>query len=607
MNETRGARPSEIAVGGSFLLEDAASHDILVPEDFGEELLAIGQTASDFGLKRVFPLSREIDSKEGKADALAVKLVKESADLGLCMLEIPEEYGGLDLGFSATMLVTEKISTEGSFGVTWGGHVGIGTMPIVFFGNDAQKAKYLPKSATCENLHAYCLSESGSGSDALGARTTAVLNEAGTHYVLNGEKMWISNGGWADVFVVFAQVKQGDDLKFSAFIVERDFPGVRSGHEEKKLGLRGSSTTPLILEDAQVPVENLLGEVGKGHKIAFHILNHGRFKLAAGESGYMKVVLNDAIAYARDRKQFNTRLLDFGAIRAKLADMATDTWVNESMVWRLAGYMEAATEDLASGDPEREAKLRKVIEEYAIESSIAKVFSSEAFGRLVDESVQIHGGAGFVEDYLVEKFFRDGRVHRIFEGTSEVNRLLIPGMLLKRAMRGRLALMPALGKLGGELKKDWSFPADASLIEGAGHAVSLIKTLSLLGIQAATSKYMMALKDHQEILMALADLTIAAYGADSAYARAAILAGSDRIEQDGPQAAATALFASEQLDEARRLAREIILACYEGDKRSQWLEKLSALDKSFDVDRIGLRKTIAAPMVEREKWTLSTY
>lgn len=605
MNDAPNEKSFQLAPGGSFLIEDAHTRDILVPEDFGEDLLAIGQTAGDFGTKKVLAQARAIDSKEGKANALAAKLVKEAADLGMCMLEIPEAYGGLDLGFTATMLVTEKITVEGSFGVTWGGHVGIGTLPIVFFGNEAQKEQYLPKSATCENLHAYCLSESGSGSDALGARTTAVLNDAGTHYVLNGEKMWISNGGWADVYIVFAQVKVGDDLKFSAFIVERGFPGVTPGPEEHKLGLRGSSTTPLVLDDAQVPVENLLGEVGKGHKIAFHILNIGRFKLAAGESGYMKVVMNDALGYAVARKQFNTRIADFGAIRAKFADMAKLTWVNESMVWRLAGLMESATEDIAKDDPKRPAKLRKVIEEYAIESSIAKVFSSEAFATVVDESVQIHGGAGFVEDYLVEKYFRDGRVHRIFEGTSEVNRLLIPGMLLKRAMRGRLALMPALGKLGGRLEGDLAF-TEGSLLEQTEHAVELVKMMTMLGIQAATSKWMMALKDHQQTLLCLADLCIAAYAADSAAARTRILVDSGRLEADSPQVKATALYAAESLDEARQACRQVIIAAYEADA-GPWLAKLGKLDQPFNVDRIRLRSAIAAPLVDNEKWTLSNY
>ncbi|MBR59374.1 MAG: acyl-CoA dehydrogenase [Myxococcales bacterium] len=590
--------------GGSFLIDPTLSHQIFRPEDFDEELLAIGQTAENFVYKEVLPREREMESAEGKAAKLPIQLLRKAAELGLCMIEVPEKYDGLGLGVIASMLVNEKLGHEGAFSVTYGAHSGIGTLPIVFFGNHEQKQRYLPRLATTEIIGAYCLSEAGSGSDALGARTKAVLNEEGTHYVLNGAKMWITNGAWADTYIIFAKV---DGDKFTGFIVDRDIAGVEPAAEEHKLGLRGSSTTAINLEDAHVPVENVLGEVGRGHKIAFHILNMGRFKLGVGTTGGMKRMIRVATDYAAERKQFNTPIINFGAIRAKLADMTTLTYVSESLCYRIGGYMEAAFEDVTADDPERENKLRAVIEEYAIESSIAKVFCSEALDTIIDECLQIHGGYGFVEDYAPEKFYRDARVNRIFEGTNEINRLLIPGMLLKRAMKGKLNLMGRMQELEKDLEnKSFSFP-DGTILEQTQHAVELTKNLALLAAHAATSKYMAALEKQQQVLLHIADGVIASYAADSVYCRVHEGVEQGEIDHGSPQVAAAALFAAESLDDTIRWCKNTILACYGPDERGPWLARYQKLAQDFDINRVALREKIANHTVEMGRFGLSNY
>ena len=603
-NEAETPSKKRAPVGGSFLTDAPNSHDVFIPEDFDSDLLAFAKTADQFMEKDVIPRSREMEGKAAKEAKLPIDLLRKAADIGLCLMDIPERFGGLDMGVIASMLINEKLGKDASFSVTYGAHIGIGTIPIIYFGTEAQKEKYLPLLATAEIIGAYALSEPNSGSDALGAQTKAVLNEAGTHYVLNGTKMWITNGAWADSYIIFAKV---DGSLFTAFIVDRSIEGVEPAPEEHKLGLRGSSTTQIILEDAHVPVENLLGEVGKGHHIAFHTLNMGRFKLGSGTTGAMKHVMGMAIDYAGERKQFQTPIVEFEAIRAKIAEMTMLSYVSEAICYRIGGYMEALVEEVPKDDPNREDKVRGVIEEYAIESSIAKVFCSEALETVVDECLQIHGGVGFVEEYMPEKFYRDIRVNRIFEGTNEINRLLIPGMLMKRAMKGRLNLMDAISDFQKRLaNEDFSFP-EGTILEQTEHAVELLKGLSLIASVGVTQKYMASMDKEQQLLLMLGDLSIVSYAADSALYRTRKLVERGEASADGPQVAASAVFASQSLDKARAWARNAIIASYEGSERDAWLSKIDKLSVPFDLNRVLLNRQLADVTIEQGSYPLSNY
>src|SRR5271170_867809 len=435
------AIPQTRISGGSFLLEQRQPDDVFTPEDFTEQHLLIGQTAEEFAVNEIVP---NIEKMEHKDFSITRELLKKAGELGLSSAEIPEAYGGLEMDKVTAAVIADHIAKYAGFATTWGGHTGIGTLPIVYFGTEEQKKKYLPKLASAEMIGAYALSESTSGSDALNCRTKAVLSPDGKHYVLNGEKMWITNAHFADLFTVFAKV---DGEKFTAFLIEKDFPGFSVGVEEKKMGIRGSSTAPLILNDCKVPVENVLGDIGKGHIIAFNILNVGRFKLGAGCVGGARTSLQSAVAYAKERKAFTKSIADFGLIREKLAQMAVGIYAGESMVYRTVGMMENARPE---GEKSSEV-IRKAIEEYAVECSIIKVWGSEMLDFVVDETVQIYGGYGLVEEYPAERAYRDSRVNRIFEGTNEINRLIITGWLLKRAMSGQLALLPAIKKVMDEV------------------------------------------------------------------------------------------------------------------------------------------------------------
>src|SRR5579864_4600472 len=442
---TVSAVPKTRIAGGSFLIDERKPEEVFTPEDFSEQHHLIAQTAEDFANNEIVPAADKIEHKDW---ALTRELLKKASDIGLTSVDIPEEYGGAEMDEVSSSIIADRMAKYAGFAVSWGGHTGIGTLPIVFFGTEEQKKKYLPRLAASELVGAYALSESSSGSDALNSRTRATLSPDGKHYILNGEKMWITNAGFADLFTVFAKV---DGEKFTAFLIEKNFPGFSVGAEEHKMGIRGSSTCPLILNDCKVPVENVLGEIGKGHVIAFNILNIGRYKLGAMCVGGGRVSLENAIAYAKQRKAFNKVIADFGLVREKIAKMATLLFVGESLVYRTVGMMDTALSEVDKGAADAAKQTLKAIEEYAVECSIIKVWGSEMIDYVVDETVQIYAGYGFVEEYPAERAYRDARINRIFEGTNEINRLIISGFLLKRAMSGQLPLMPAIKKLMDEV------------------------------------------------------------------------------------------------------------------------------------------------------------
>src|SRR5436305_8240982 len=509
------AVPKSKISGGSFLLEERAPDAVSTPEDFTEQHQLIGQTAEEFATKEIVP---NIEKMEHKDFSVTRELLKKAGELGLSGVEIPEAYGGLEMDKVTAAVIADHIAKYAGFATTWGGHTGIGTLPIVYFGTEEQKKKYLPRLAAGEMVGAYALSEASSGSDALNCRARAELSSDGKHYVLNGEKMWITNAGFADLFTVFAKV---NGEKFSAFLVERTFPGFSVGAEEHKMGIRGSSTCPIILNDCKVPVENLLGEIGKGHLIAFNILNVGRFKLGAMCVGGGRVSLENAISYAKQRKAFSKVIGDFGLVREKIATMATLIYVGESLVYRTVGMMDVALGEVDKSAADAAKQTLKAIEEYAVECSIIKVWGSEMIDYVVDETVQIYAGYGFVEEYPAERAYRDARINRIFEGTNEINRLIITGFLLKRAMTGQLPLMPAIKKLMDEVLSGPSFGEEAEGPLAAERAiVTNAKKVALFAAGSASQKYMQGLADQQEIMGALADIIIETYAMESCLLRA---------------------------------------------------------------------------------------
>jgi alkylation response protein AidB-like acyl-CoA dehydrogenase len=556
--------------GGSFLIEERAPADIFTPEDLSEEHLAIARTADEFWAKEVVPQLEAIQHQE---PGVAVRVLRKSAELGLTSIAIPEAYGGLELDLASAMIAAEHLARDGSYAAWHGAHTGIGTLPLVFFGTEEQKRKYLPKLATAEMVAAYALTEPHAGSDALAARTRADLSADGTHYILNGQKMWITNGGAADLFTAFAKI--GGE-KFTAFLVERAFGGVTSGAEEKKMGIKGSSTTAVYFDNVRVPVENLLGEIGRGHIIAFNILNIGRLKLGPFACGGAKNVLAVSLKYAKERKAFGSPIADFGAIQHKLAEMAIRTFAAESMVWRTVGLI-APEESL------------KTIEEYAVECSIVKVYASEVLDFVVDEGVQIYGGYGYHQDYAVERAYCDSRINRIFEGTNEINRLLIAGMLLKRAARGQLALMPAVQKLMGELL---SGPAPDSGDEEA-RLVANAKKIGLLAMGLAYQKFAMDLEKQQEVLMGISDIAMEIYAMESVLLR---------TRKNGAGAEMSAVFLRDAMARVEFSARAVLAACSEGDSLRTNMAVLRRFAKYEPVNAIELRRKIAHRLLAAERY-----
>jgi alkylation response protein AidB-like acyl-CoA dehydrogenase len=583
----------QVVQGGSFLIEDRTTQEIFTPEDFTEEHRMIAETTRQFIDNEVIPHIDELEKHDWK---LARELVGKAAELGLIGANIPEEYGGLGLDQTSGALVGENIGRCASFATTLGAESGIGLLPIIYFGTEAAKAKYLPKIASGEVITAYALTEAGSGSDAMAAKATARLSEDGTHYILNGEKMFITNGGFADIFIVFAKV---DGDKFSAFIVERQ-EGLSPGAEEHKMGIKGSSTTPLVLADAKAPVENLLGEIGKGHKIAFNTLNIGRFKLGAMCIGGMKLMMHESVRYANERQQFGKSISSFGAIKSKLGEMAIRTWVGEAMIYRTLGMIEDAIGD----DPkDLEAKMR-AIEEYSAECSIIKVALSEYCDYLADEMVQIFGGYGYSADYPAERAYRDSRINRIFEGTNEINRMLIPGRLMKSALSGKLKLLPAAQALMDEIltPQVMGFDDDDGLLVAETKLAKNAKKVGLMTLGTAAQKYMMTLGDQQEILIGIADIIMDAYAMESTILRTQKLAAAQGEDAAARYIDMTRVFCNDALERIDARAKNTLAGMAEGDELRTLLAALRRFTKLTPVNTIAARQRIADVMVEANRY-----
>jgi alkylation response protein AidB-like acyl-CoA dehydrogenase len=588
--------PILAAQGGSFLVEDRTPDEIFTPEDMTDEHRMIGQTCADWMEKDVLPQLPKILKLDYQ---LIRSLFDKAGGLGLLGIEVPEEYGGLGLDKISATVVAENVARDGSMATTYAAHTGIGTLPIVYFGTEEQKKKYLPKLATGEWIASYSLSEASSASDAMNAKARAVLSPDGKSWILNGEKMWLTNAGFADLYITFAKV---DGEHFTAFIIEKGMPGVSLGHEEKKTGIKGSSTRPLILADAVVPKENLLGEIGKAHKIAFNVLNIGRFKLGAGVTGGAKLAIGQAAQYAKGRMAFGHPISDFGLIKHKLGEMAILAYVSESLVYRTAGMIDR---NLGGIDVKDTDTCLKRIEEYDVECSIAKVWCSEMLDYVVDETVQIFASAGFVEDYPAERFWRDARINRIFEGTNEINRLLVPGRLLRRAMKGEL---PVFQKAMALMEEVTSGPALRETPEGflavEAQMVGGAKKIALMCIGLAAQKFGDKLVDEQEVLGYFADIAMDTYALESAVLRAQKRAAALGEDQARLQEAAVRCFAQDALDRIEGYARRALAGIEEGDMLRTYLAALKRFSRREATNTIALRRQVADAVIENGRYPL---
>src|SRR5713101_1290785 len=581
--------PRKTTRGTAFLIEESTPQDVFTPEDLSEEHLAVGRMVDEFWANEVEP---NLPAIREKKPGVAMAVLRKSVELGLTAMTIPEEYGGMAMDLPSLMVTAERMGRDGSYGGWHSAHTGIGTLPIVYFGNEQQKRKYLPKLAKVEMLAAYALTEPLAGSDALAARTRADLSADGKHYTLNGQKMWITNGGAADLFTVFAKV--GGE-KFTAFLVERSFPGVSSGAEEHKMGITGSSTTAVYLDNVPVPVENVLGEIGRGHVIAFNILNIGRLKLGTATVGAAKNVLAICLKYAKQRKAFGSTISEFGAIQHKLAEMAIRIFAAESMTWRVVGLIENQMHGASAGGSNQELK---AIEEYAAECSMVKVYAAEMLDHVVDEGVQIHGGYGYHHDYAVERAYRDSRINRLFEGTSEINRLVITGMPLKRAARGQLPLLEAARAVLQETESPAaagkSDDAELSLVHNA-------KKIALLTLGVAHQKYGAQLEQQQEIIMNLSDIIMEVFAMESSLLRSRKLttAGAGVNAAD-----ACAVYLRDAVAKVELSSRTVLSACVQGDQLRQYLSRLRGYANHDPVNAIAIRRQIAGRLLASERYTV---
>lgn len=601
MSTTLDAKKTFIK-GGSWLIDDAAPEDIFTPEDFTDEQKLMAQTAEEFMEQEVVPRVKDLEEKKIDTN---VELLRKMAPLGLLGIDVPEKFGGMEIDKVTGMILAEKFSHEGSFAVSHGGHTGIGSWPLIFYGTEPQKQKYLPRLCSGELLSAYALTEPHCGSDAMALTTRAELGADGKTYTLNGTKMWITNAGFADLFMVFAKV--GGD-KITCFIVEKTFPGVTTGAEEHKLGIMGSSTRTLILEDAKVPAENLLGEIGKGHKIAFNCLNMGRLKLGAAAAGGSKYCLGYALRYAQERTAFGKPIAEFGLIQQKISDSCVKIFAAESMSYRTAAMIDAMLGGVSHDSAEGAQRVLRGIEEYATECSIMKVMGSEILDFVCDEAVQIYGGYGYSQDYPVERFYRDARINRIFEGTNEINRLLIPGMLLRRAMKGELALIPAAQKLREEIM---GFPAleedRDELLAQERKFVKNAKKIALLTAGAAVEKYMDKVADQQEIMGHISNIIMEVYACESALLRTLKCAQSQGEEKARLHMAMTQTYVSQAAPRIEAEAKAVLAALAEGDMLRTQLAALKRFSKYVPVNTVATSRLIARAALNANAWPLKTH
>jgi butyryl-CoA dehydrogenase len=594
---TLTASPVVAAAGGSFLIESRIPAEVFTPEDLNEEQRQIAATAAQFAREEILPLTDPIEAKE---PGVLVSLLRKAAELGFTSVDIPEEYGGMGMDKITSALIADHLSILASVSTAFGAHTGIATLPLVWYGTEEQKLRYLPKLATAEWIGSYGLSEASSGSDAMNVRTRAMLSPDGAHYILNGEKMWITNCGIANLYTVFAKI---DGEKFSAFLIERDFPGLTVGAEEHKLGIRGSSTCPLILQDCKVPVSNLLGEAGKGHHIAFNVLNVGRLKLGVACIGGARHALAHMIRYAKERTAFGKPIAEFGLIQRKISASATRLYAAESMAYRTVGMIDASlAQQNSESNSARETQKR--IEEYAVECSILKVYGSEMMSMVADELVATMGGYGYVEEYPAERFYRDARINEIFEGTNEINRLIITGWLMKRALNGQLPLLGAIKKLMDEVMQPPSFDsgsADDEPLAREAELLAAVKKIALFTAGVASQRFMAALQDQQEVMADLADIIVQAYALESALLRARKMVSPASI---AVSAAMTGLLADDAMSLAEQASRRVLAACGEGDLLRTQLAILRRLARFTPADAVGLSRIVAKECIQRERYPL---
>jgi len=587
--------------GAEFLIRETAAEDIFTPEEFSEEQRMMAQACQDFIDMEILPYSDEIDSM--KDPEMVPRILKKAGEMGLLGISVPEIYGGMGMNFNTSMLMADIIGSAGSFSTTYGAHTGIGTLPILYYGTEEQKQKYLPKLATAEWAACYCLTEPDAGSDANSGKSKAVFSPDGKHYLLNGQKMWITNAGFADVFIVFAKIEE--DKNLSAFIVERNFGGITMNEEEKKMGIKGSSTRQVFFNDCPVPVENLLSERGNGFKIAVNILNIGRVKLGAGVLGGCRRVISHALQYANERKQFGVSIGTFGAIQSKLAEMAIQTFTSESLCYRAGQDIEDRIEALIQGGMEANQAKLKGVEQFAIECAIAKVHGSEVLDYVVDQGVQVYGGMGYSADVPMEKAYRDARISRIYEGTNEINRMLMVGMLLKRAMKGEVNIFDPAMAVSKELTSVPSFETlDVSKLFASEKEILIrLKKVFLMVAGKAAQAFQDKIEAEQEIMMNLADIMIEIYAAESVLLRAEKLASAKSEEASKIQLAMARIYLSEAVDKINLAAKEAIAAFETGDEQKVMLMGLKRFTKADLVNTKQLRREIAEYMLEKGRYT----
>jgi alkylation response protein AidB-like acyl-CoA dehydrogenase len=585
--------------GAEYLITEATRDDVFAPEDFTEEQRQIGITTEQFVEEEVLPREPALERHEV---GVAAALMRKAGDAGLLMIDAPQEYGGLELDKATSMLAAERMSEAGSFSVSYAAHTGIGTLPLVYYGTRAQKDRYLGKIISGEWSAAYCLTEPEAGSDAMGGKATATLSPDGKHYLLEGTKQFITNGSFAQLFTVFAKI---DKKHFTAFLVERDFPGVTVGPEEKKLGIKGSSTTSVIFEDARVPVENVLGEIGKGHKIAFNVLNVGRFKLGAAVTGAAKHALGTGAAYANQRKQFGVPIASFGAIKEKLARQAAGIFAAESLIYRLAGLIDDRLATLSKDTPDYYERYQAAIEEYSIECAIAKVFCSEVLADVVDEVVQIHGGYGFIQEYPAERYYRDERINRIFEGTNEINRLLIPGTILRRALKGEIPLQREAMKALDALMTPSLDEVDPAVPFAAEKAtLANLKRAFLVVSGAAVQRFADRIKDEQEVLLALADVAIQVFAMESAVLRADRIGGRLPAGRRAVLEGAVKVLSLDAAEKAAAAARRAAFYVAEGDTLTMMLGGIRRFTRYDATGLLEAQRALAEAVISAEKYPL---